>query len=324
MMNTFLTEQTRNRFPSLFWGLLLIAGGGLALAQNQGYLSGDRPGLWAALFAAAGLFALVFYFLSGVHNWAMLIPAGVFGGLGMFLGFVASGEAGSAAVSPLFIGLSLPFIVAYLLNRSQNWWALIPTGVMVFLAYVLLVADRLPGEAVAAGLFFILFATFGLVYLQRRELWAALVAYIMFALGCVILLTLGMRPDLTGVLVPFAIALPFFLVYFRSPSQHWWALIPAGILTSSSLMTGLILLPGLASQSFAETLANAAMSLGVALTFLLLGLRHNQRWALVVAGFAAVLGVLQSVSSNMERFWPVLLIVAGLLVLFQALRPARA
>jgi predicted membrane protein len=70
------------------------------------------------------------------------------------------------------------------------------------------------------------------VYYRDRRLWWALIpAYVLIAIGLMVaLIGLGVLGDL---LVPsyvmFAIAIPFFFVYFRN-RKLWWALIPAGIL----------------------------------------------------------------------------------------------
>jgi hypothetical protein len=184
-MNTTELNKPTNKLNSLFWGLVLIAGGALALAQNQGYLTNLQPAIWIGVFAVISAASLIFYFLSGIQNWGMLFPAGIFGALALLITLGLNETENPAIAAPLFVGIGLPFIVAYFLDRAKNWWALIPAGVMAFLTYVLLVAENLGGEAVGAGLFFILATTFGLVYVSRRALWAALVSYIMFVLGIV-------------------------------------------------------------------------------------------------------------------------------------------
>jgi hypothetical protein len=323
-MVTHEVERSQSKYSSIFWGLLLIAGGLLALAQNQGYLIDQQPMLWTGVFAAVSVLALVFYFLSGIQHWGILIPAGVFGGLALVTFQAGRGVENPAVAAPLFIGIGLPFVVAYFLNRAQNWWALIPAGVMAFLTYVLLVVETIGGEAVGAGMFFILGTTFGLVYLSRREVWAAIVAYVMFVLGMVVLASLGSRPELAGSMMLFATALPFLLVYLRSPEQNWWALIPSGILTSSGVTAFLVLLPGLASGSLNEQVARAIMYLGIAATFALIGLRHHKSWALFVAALALLAAVVSGIASQFQQYWPMLLILAGIFLLYQALRSRSA
>ncbi len=93
---------------------------------------------------------------------------------------------------PVLIGVGLPFVVVYFLNRQENWWALIPAWVLTMVAVMIFdhrsgsgrfdrclrhAGDRLP---------------FLVVYLINREHWWALIpGGIMVALAAVILLSTG-------------------------------------------------------------------------------------------------------------------------------------
>ena len=66
---------------SLFWGILLIGGGLLALAQQMGYIDQHSEQLWMWVFALVSLLALVNYALSSWKQWGWLFPTGIFGGL---------------------------------------------------------------------------------------------------------------------------------------------------------------------------------------------------------------------------------------------------
>ena len=65
----------------IFWGMLLIIGGALALAQQLGFVDQLSPEVAMYSFAAISLVALVMYALSGWKDWGWLFPVGVFGGL---------------------------------------------------------------------------------------------------------------------------------------------------------------------------------------------------------------------------------------------------
>ncbi len=119
---------------SLFWGVLLIGGGALALLDQLGYIEDLSPTLWIFVFAAISLMGFVSYALSGWRQWGWLFPAGVFGGLALVITMAVNDVDSAAVASPLFFGLLIPFIAAYLTDRTRNWWALIPGGVMLFLA----------------------------------------------------------------------------------------------------------------------------------------------------------------------------------------------
>lgn len=311
----------KQKMTSIFWGILLIAAGGLALAQTQGYLANDgNPQPWMAIFAAVSLISLVFYFLSSIRNWGMLFPVGIFAALAFLLWSVARGTNNPAMAGPLFIGIGLPFVVAYALDRAKNWWALIPAGIMAFLTFVLLVVENLGGEVIGSALFFILAATFGFIYATRRGLWSAIVAYGMFVLGFMPLIAMSPRPELAGIVMLVAIALPFFIIYFRSPDEKFWAIIPAGILATAGFLIAFVLLPGLPGPGFDNRIPNAIMYAGIAATFSIVWLRHHKRWGMLFTILAALAAVANLFVGNLEKSWPIFILLAGAYLLYNSLR----
>ncbi|HEY3475001.1 MAG TPA: hypothetical protein VGK56_10345, partial [Anaerolineales bacterium] len=225
----------------LFWGLLLIGVGGVALAQQFGYIDQfSDPQIWIWVFGFISLLALIEYALSGWRQWGWLFPAGVFGGLAVTIMLATSNVDSAAVGSPLFFGLTIPFVAAYLTDRTQNWWALIPGGVMAFLALTTLLVDTAGGEWVGALFLFMIALSFLAVYLNNRtRTWALLVAYITGVLGIAPLMSTGGRDAAYfGPIFLFAVALPFFLLYFRS-AQNWWAIIPAGSITAVAIVAAL-------------------------------------------------------------------------------------
>ncbi|PKN93616.1 MAG: hypothetical protein CVU44_09725 [Chloroflexi bacterium HGW-Chloroflexi-6] len=312
------------KFSNLFWGILLVTAGGIALAQTQGYLNNILPMIWVTVFAAISIIALVFYFLSGIQNWGMLFPAGIFGGLALIVSMATNNVDNPAMAAPLFVGIGLPFVVAYFLDRAKNWWAVIPTGVMAFLTFVLLAAENLGGEVIGSALFFILAATFGFVYATRRALWAAIVTYVMFVMGFMPLIAMSTRPELAGIVMLFGIALPFFIIYFRAPDERFWAIIPAGILTTTGLLTAFVLLPGLPDPAYDDRIPNAILYAGIAITFAVVWLRHHKRWALLLTVLAAIMAVVNTFLGDLQQYWPVLVVLAGFYLLYSALRPKTA
>src|SRR5689334_4662195 len=117
----------------LFWGVLLIGAGILALTQQIGYLEHFPEQVWIWVFALLSLSGIVSYALNGWKHWGWLFPAGMFGGLAVTTALAISNTNSAAVASPLFVGLLVPFGAAYLIDRSRNWWALIPGGLMLFL-----------------------------------------------------------------------------------------------------------------------------------------------------------------------------------------------
>ena len=142
----------------------------------------------------------------------------------------------------------------------------------------------------------------------------------MLVLGFTPLIAMGDRPDLAGIVVMFGIALPFLLIYLRNPEARWWAIIPGGITATVGMVVAIVLLFGEGNPVFLERISNVVMYLGIALTFVLIWLRHHKRWAMWVAIVTAILTVISAIVGDMERSWPVLLVIGGGLLLYRAFR----
>ena len=123
----------------------------------------------------------------------------------------------------------------------------------------------------------------------------------------------------------FAIALPFWVTFLVS-HRNWWAVIPAGILTSVGATVFLI---GFWKfDNFGVAMLNGAMNLGIAATFFLVWLRrgtHPVDWAKYPAVAFLIFGLITFVfGTSFNIYWPFLLIAAGILVLLFNLRPKHA
>lgn len=308
---------------SLFWGLLLIIFGGVALAQQFGYMDQLPDSAWMWVFALISLVGFVSYFTSGFKEWGWLFPAGIFGGLAVIVALATSGYDNAAIGSPLFFGLLIPFAAAYLTDRTRNWWALIPGGIMLFLAMVTLLVDNVGGEWIGSLFLFLIGLSFLIVYLNNRSrTWALLVAYILGVLSIAPAMASGGGDTAAyfGSVFLLAIALPFFVVYFRSP-ENWWAIIPAGVMTTLSIIATLGI-AGWIKDTQTGGYSNAILMGGIAVTFAIVWLRNAKAWAKVVTIVLAVLA-LGSVFfvSYYEMFWPVAIILAGGYLLYTAMRP---
>jgi hypothetical protein len=310
---------------SLFWGMLLIIGGALALAQQMGYVDQLSPQVAMYSFAAVSLIALIMYAMSGWKEWGWLFPVGVFGGLAVTVALLESGVDNAAVGSALFFGLLIPFVAAYLTDRSRNWWALIPGGVMLFLALTTLLVDSAGGEWVGAMFLFLIGLSFLVVYLSNRtRTWALLVAYIMGVLSIApAMASGGETAAYYGPVFLVSIALPFFIVYFRS-LENWWAIIPAGVLTTVSIIAALAI-AGLIRDENEGGYANAVLMFGLAATFAVVWLRHAKAWAKIVTIVLAALAVASIFFAvYSEILWPLAIILAGGYLLYTALRPKTA
>ncbi len=310
---------------SLFWGVLLIGAGALALAEQFGYIEGFSPTIWILVFGAISLLGFVSYAASGWKQWGWLFPAGIFGGLAVTIALATNDVSSAAVGSPLFIGLIIPFAAAYFMDRTRNWWALIPGGVMVFLALVTLLVDSVGGEWFGAMFLLLIGLTFLFVYLNNRtRTWALIVAYVFGVLSIApMLASSGDDAGYFGSIFLFAVALPFFILYFRSP-ENWWAIIPAGVLSVVAIIATAAI-AGFINDEKQGGYVNAFLMGGLAATFAVIWLRHAKRWArtvTIVLGTLAVGSLFFATYSQI--FWPVAIILGGIYLLFTALRPRTA
>ncbi len=174
----------------ILWGGLLILAGILFLVQNLGiFRVGDL--FWVVLLGLAGVFFLSI-FLQNKSNWWPLIPGLTLFSVGsiVLLNWVSPdyGERWSGSI--ILAGIGLSFALVYLIAR-QNWWAIIPAGVLFTLAVIAGLEEFFPALG-TAGLFFLgLGLTFALVALlpnpQGEMRWAWIPGGILLLIGSIFL-----------------------------------------------------------------------------------------------------------------------------------------
>ncbi len=306
---------------SLVWGVLLVGAGLVALAQQIGLMRQVPEQVWAWMFALISVVSFASYGLSGWKEWGWLFPAGIFGALAVMVGLLVAGIDNPAVASALFFGLVLPFAAAYLLDRSRNWWALIPGGVMVFLALTVLLVDRVGGEWIGALFLLMIALAFFIVYWSKpTRMWALLVAYIAAALA--IAPAMASDGSLTayygGVFLLLA-ALPFLFIYFRS-RDAWWPLIPASALIALALIT-VAAIAGWLNDALSGGLAGAVLVAALAIAFAVIWLRHRKPWAKTVTIVLSTLALASALlAAQLAILWPIAIILVGVYVLSTALR----
>ncbi len=145
----------------ILWGGLLIVAGALFLLQELDFVLNAWELIMATLFALAGVVFLVAYW-SDRSQWWPLIPGLALLSLGALI-LVDSFLPGIPWSGAIFLGgIALAFWLIYLLNR-ENWWAVIPGGVLLTLAVVAGVDPYVGGDAGGGIFFFGLGLTFVLV-----------------------------------------------------------------------------------------------------------------------------------------------------------------
>ena len=124
--------------------------------------------------------------------------------------------------------------------------------------------------------------------------------------------------DIAGTLFLAGIGLSFWVVYIANRAQ-WWAVIPAGVLTTLSAVT-------LLSRQITGSAIGGVFFVGLGLTFVLVALLPSPQgkmgWAFIPAGILLVMGVflIGALTALTNYVWALALIAVGVWLLFRALR----
>jgi hypothetical protein len=191
----------------LVWGILLVVGGIVFLLQNlQVVALGDL--FWTIIFGAAGL-AFLSVSLTNRQQWWALIPGITLLAIGLLilLNFIFPDLEGRWGGLVFLGGIGVAFFLVYLSNR-ENWWAVIPAGVLLTLA-IISSTEGLISDLASGGLFFLgLGVTFALVAIipnpHGRMAWAYIPASILGVIG---LLMMATSVDIINYLWPAALIL---------------------------------------------------------------------------------------------------------------------
>ncbi len=222
----------RVRFQfSLVWALIIILIGVLLLLENTGVISGmSAPFI---IFGALFLFFLGLYF-SGGRSWGLLVPTFVFLGL-MLLVFLdnQSGIPSQVGAGALLFCIGVPFLLAFLIGGSSQWWGLIPGGILAFVGLAVALSAYVEESFVPAIILWGLGLSFLLVFLAQRQNW-----WVLIPGGT--LITIGFLPPMVnywglsstgwvGGALCAGLAVTFGLVYLANYRfETHWALYPFG------------------------------------------------------------------------------------------------
>ena len=168
--------------------------------QKQGLVWGGL----LILFGIIMLLQLVFDLRGWGWEWALILFLAGFAALGVYL----TDRSNVVLLLPVYILWAIAGLIA-LIEFNLISDAAIPLYVLTAIAIPFLA-----------------------VFLRDRKQWWALIpAYVLFAVGFMVaLLGYGLLSDLlVPAYVMFAIAIPFLAVYAFN-SKNWWALIPGGIM----------------------------------------------------------------------------------------------
>lgn len=188
-----MTTQDKSQQSNLIWGAILVAGGILLLLSNLNLFGPLTALMWTLLFGGAGIFFLYLFLTAPEQRWWAAIPGCVLLGLGMVTSINELGPRFLAPVSGsvFLFSIGVGFMLVYLAQR-QNWWAVIPAGVMTTLAVVAGI-DNLGLRWVDSGAIF--FVGLGVTFLvlgflptsSGKELrWAFIPGVVLISMGILI------------------------------------------------------------------------------------------------------------------------------------------
>ncbi|MGC8779484.1 MAG: hypothetical protein ACP5UQ_01325 [Anaerolineae bacterium] len=203
------------RSHPFMWALSFLLAGAFLLLKNFGVFRDLGDAIWGGVFAAMGAGFLAWYLLDRERVWRAIagFPLLTVGAL-LILAWQKINLGDRQAAAVLF-GVALGFW-AVLLTHDNNWWAILPAGILTVLSALTSVQDRLSASAWLGFFVLGLGIVFGLLYLlrlgQQDAGWAGLPAAAFLLLG---LATLAAAFNLPG------------LVAF------WW---PAGLVVVGALL----------------------------------------------------------------------------------------
>jgi hypothetical protein len=197
-------------------------------------------------------------------------------------------------------------------------------GILLIVVGILLLLQNLGIlEAVVALIWAVIFAAGGAVFLymfltNRHNWWAIIPGFALLGLAALIAfdqLWPQVGDILGGTIFLGGIGLAFWVIYFLN-REHWWAIIPGGVMFTLALIAGL-------SAVFEGVELGGLFFLGLGLTFGLLYLLPTplgrMKWALIPAAVLVVMGVLitATTAGGLAYLGGAILILAGLSLLFR-------
>lgn len=146
--------------------------------------------------------------------------------------------------------------------------------------------------------------------------WAAIPGLALLGIGGLILLPAPLD-QFGGTLFLGTLALAFWLVYLSARGERWWALIPAGVLTTIALVA-------VPLDTGNDEIRGGIFMLGLSLTFLLVALLAKMRWAFYPAAALGVFGIMLmlSVGGFFNYILAAVLILSGAYLIYRTFKTA--
>jgi hypothetical protein len=209
----------------------------------------------------------------------------------------------------MFVAVGLVFLG---LLFGGYWWSAFPGFTLVALGALTLFSRALGDFGGALFLGSIGLSFWYVYFTSHTERWWALIpAGVLTALALMILVAERYK-EFGGAIFLGGIGLSFFAVYFTGRVERWWTLIPAGVLITLAGVT-------IAAERFGGFQTAGFFFLGLAVTFLLVALLADMRWAYWPALVLSIMGFLgiASLLNIANYLWAIVLIGVGAFMIFR-------
>lgn len=182
------------------------------------------------------------------------------------------------------------------LKQKNIGLILVTAGIVLFLGNLgIFNLGNIFGAAVLAVAGFLFSRQY---YINRKHIWALLVGTSFLASAAAVL-----NPAMAGTTFLATLALGFAIVY--NNNKHWWAIIPAGVLSSLATVAAI-------EERFTifDDISATVFFFGLAATFAYLYFIISKKWAIYPAIGLVVLAIL---ASSLSGSWilPVIFIATG-------------
>jgi len=174
----------------VFLGLFVAVAGVFLLLKNLGAFKTWGDAIWGGIFVLAGLVFLGMFVTRRDQWWRALAGTTLLGcGAVILLVDWRQIQLGDWAPAVVLFGIALWFWITAA-AQADNWWAVIPAGVLTLLGLLIGLRARLTSQnAMLAAIFLGLAVVFGLAYLVRSRKgdgrWAAIPAVALLLMGLV-------------------------------------------------------------------------------------------------------------------------------------------
>ena len=174
--------------PFLAWGLFLFAAGVFLLLKNLWVFQQWGQIIWGGIFAAVGLVFVIWFIVDRQRYWRAIAGFALLGiGVLLLIGWpnVSLGTWSGAVV---ILSVALGFWAVSLVH-ADNWWAVIPAGVLTVIGLLVGLGADLSQELWLSAFFVGLGLVFLLLYLirfgQHDTRWAGIPAAALLLVGLV-------------------------------------------------------------------------------------------------------------------------------------------